>query len=229
MKTESEDSPSIISPVESNMVLDEDLVRESIGDIVVLDEEGLEDGFGAWEPEEKETLEDLVKKIPLLPSRQIVTGPVFSAESWAKWKEIPNEEWTYRNRYLVNGQEKFVGTRKIEGEKYVVYWCLDDSFVAQRFDGDAGRDFYVPDGKPTEKPISWGPPPPSSNEGAIRFPGRNFKLAGLRKWKIVMPREQLGSLRYICEHQIESRKYKVYEAEDRSFVAFPIDDDSFLV
>lgn len=229
MKTEFENSPSTSSPIENDSVLDESRIQEEANSIEILDEEGLDEGYGEWEDPDEDSLEDLMKKIPILNSSQIVTGPVMQADSWTAWKTIPDSEWEYLGRYLVNGREKLVGTRRIAGEKYVVYWCLNDAFVAQRYDGDVGRDLHVPEEKPSEKPKLWGPPPPSTNEGAIRFRGRNFKLAGLRKWQIVMPRETLGPLQYLCDHQLESRKYKVFEAEDHSFVAFPIEDDQFLV
>lgn len=219
------DDKDIFSPI------DEVLVQEDANDIVIFDsaeaevEETQIFDFG----EDFEIEPEVREEIPLLQKTEPTSGPHLSLDAWLDWKKESDSMWTYYPRYLINGKEKLVGVRKIEGVKYAVFWCLNDTFVAQRYEGEVERGLYIPEGRPEDRPVIQGPPPPENNEGAIRFVGKNFKLAGLRKWRIVMPRERLGSMRYLCEHRMETRVYKVYSAEDGSFVAFPNEDHSFLV
>jgi len=218
------DEQEIFSPI------DEAEVQQDANDIVIFDsEEEIEEEVVYDFGEDFESEPEVREEIPLLQKAEIVSGPYLSLDAWLDWKKESDSLWTYYPRYLVNGKEKLVGARRIGGVRYAVFWCLDDTFLAQRYDGDVERGLYVPEGRPEDRPVVQGPPPPENNEGAIRFVGKNFKLAGLRKWRIVMPREKLGSMRYLCEHQMETRIYKVYSAEDGSFVAFPNEDNLFLV
>lgn len=83
------------------------------------------------------------------------------------WQESTDSEWCVQDRYLFNGRETLVGEREIRGRTRKVYLCLNE-----------------------EEHVAWFPeneievePEGTDEPNFLRFEGKNWKLAGDRKWR----------------------------------------------
>lgn len=82
------------------------------------------------------------------------------------WREAADSEWCVQDNYLFTGNETLVGSRTIRGKSRHVWLCLnEEEHVA-----------WFPDGEVETVNTD-------SEPDFLRFEGKNWKLAGDRKWK----------------------------------------------
>lgn len=117
------------------------------------------------------------------------SGKTFEGQNWQSVKE---DKWEQHMMYVPSGQEKYMGSREIDGTTHAVFQCLDDSFLAQPVSicelptsEDPLKVIYQVQAsvKTPEETVRPNDIQPAKTDGTLVFIGKNWKLSSDKKWK----------------------------------------------
>ncbi len=144
------------------------------------------------------------------------SGRVFSGENW---KLASESKWEYQKLYVPNGCEPYVGSRDIDGQEFSVFKCLDDDFFAQ-----PTEICRLPEPKDPMEIVYFSYPQvdkerskkslnkKETTQSGLVFSGKNWKLAGISKWKKSNGIIVSGLGNPVGIHVINDKNYQVYKS-----------------
>ncbi len=141
-----------------------------------------------------------------------------SRAEWVKWPPSSPAgssvtDWEFLPVFVPNGKEQIVGVKKFFGEEYMVFKCLDDTFMAQ-----PKNICELPNPSDLMKVLSILPNDLTNvtpSQEVLVFNGTNWKLASDRKWKKCLECVDVALLEKCGEKTINGISYIIYRDVDR--------------
>lgn len=151
------------------------------------------------------------------------SGLVFEGSNWSLSSE---RNWTAHKLMIPTGNEPFVGFRSFDGVEHAIFLCSDDEYFAQpKFICEAPQSEnpfekvysieIIEEIK--EKPKKKTQVPLQARAGIMQFNGKNWKLAGDKKWTKVISflNEEKGAS--LGSRIIGNTEYDVFQGKNGFF------------
>jgi hypothetical protein len=137
--------------------------------------------------------------------------------------DLPTSNWIYWPTYVPNGYESFLGLKKFKGLEFGVFQCMDDSFYAQPVEilqQATPRDPMKVVSLLPKEYKAMSETNDSASVDVLKFKGKNWKLAGDKKWKPFSVPIEIVKDGSLGSRSIKGKEHKIF-AFAEGFIALP--------